>query len=124
MMRRSGNSLIGSLVAAGIGIGSLVAATVGLSSPAAADSGAADSKSAVLGAADSGAARQAPSWQLLSTGSTSHFRGLSPVSRNVAWIGGYSGLVMRTVDGGRSWADVSPAEAAGLQFRDISAFDA
>jgi photosystem II stability/assembly factor-like uncharacterized protein len=75
-------------------------------------------------AAGSGTARHAPSWELLSTGSTSHFRGLSPVSRRVAWISGYSGLVMRTVDGGRSWADVSPAEAAGLQFRDISAFDA
>lgn len=31
---------------------------------------------------------------------------------------------MRTVNGGRSWIDASPAGASGLQFRDISAFDA
>jgi photosystem II stability/assembly factor-like uncharacterized protein len=66
----------------------------------------------------------APSWRLLATGSQSHFRGLAPVSRQVAWLGGYDGLVLRTVDGGRSWQDVSPAGAGTLQFRDISAFDA
>lgn len=64
------------------------------------------------------------SWQLLDTGSESHFRGLAPVSREVAWVSGYDGLVLRTTDGGRSWRDVSPAGAGALQFRDISAFDA
>jgi photosystem II stability/assembly factor-like uncharacterized protein len=67
---------------------------------------------------------QAPSWELLSTGTLDHFRGLSPVSRNVAWLGGYNGVVLRTVDGGRTWIDASPAGASALQFRDISAFDA
>ena len=68
--------------------------------------------------------RAAPSWQLIATGSQSHFRGLAAVSRQVAWLGGYDGLVLRTVDGGRHWQDVSPAGAASLQFRDISASDA
>ncbi len=68
--------------------------------------------------------RAAPGWQLIATGSQSHFRGLAAVSRRVAWLGGYDGLVLRTVDGGRHWQDVSPAGAAGLQFRDISASDA
>ncbi len=67
---------------------------------------------------------QAPSWDLLNTGSQSHFRGLSPVSRKVAWLGGYNGLVLRTVDGGQTWIDASPAGASTLQFRDISAFSA
>ena len=64
-----------------------------------------------------------PTWQLLDTGSTSHFRGLSAVSRSVAWVGGYDGTVLRTVDGGRTWLDASPADAGTLQFRDISATD-
>lgn len=65
-----------------------------------------------------------PSWTLLDTGSTSHFRGLAPVSRKVAWISGYTGTILRTVDGGHSWLDASPAGANTLQFRDISATDA
>src|SRR4051794_32517192 len=66
----------------------------------------------------------APHWTLVPTGSSSHFRGLAPVSRQIAWLGGYDGLVLRTVDGGRHWQDVSPAGAGSLQFRDVSAFDA
>jgi photosystem II stability/assembly factor-like uncharacterized protein len=65
-----------------------------------------------------------PSWQLLPTGTTDHFRGLAPVSRAVAWLGGYNGAVLRTVDGGRSWRNVGPPGASTLQFRDVSAFDA
>ena len=52
------------------------------------------------------------------------FRGLAAVSRQVAWLGGYDGLVLRTTDGGRHWQNVSPPGAGALQFRDISAFDA
>jgi photosystem II stability/assembly factor-like uncharacterized protein len=65
-----------------------------------------------------------PSWQLVDTGSTSHFRGLSVVSHKVVWLGGYDGTVLRTTSGGRTWSNVSPAGASTLQFRDISAFDA
>jgi photosystem II stability/assembly factor-like uncharacterized protein len=64
------------------------------------------------------------SWRLLDTGTQIHFRGLSVVSRNVAWLGGYDGVVLRTVDGGRTWINASPAGAAALQFRDIQAFSA
>ena len=69
-------------------------------------------------------AASAPSWTSVDTGSTSHFRGLSPVSAKVVWLGGYAGEVRRTVDGGRTWQDVSVPGAETLQFRDISAFDA
>jgi len=61
---------------------------------------------------------------MIDTGSQSHFRGLSVVSRSVAWISGYNGTVLRTVDGGRHWLNASPTGADTLQFRDISAFDA
>jgi photosystem II stability/assembly factor-like uncharacterized protein len=65
-----------------------------------------------------------PSWQLTDTETTAHFRGLAPVSASVAWVAGTAGTVLRTVDGGRHWASVGPADASALQFRDIEAFDA
>ncbi|GAA4970358.1 oxidoreductase [Actinoplanes utahensis] len=64
------------------------------------------------------------SWQLTDTGSTARFRGLAPVSATVAWAAGSAGTVLRTVDGGRTWAPVGPPEAAALEFRDIEAFSA
>ncbi|MET0422832.1 MAG: oxidoreductase, partial [Actinoplanes sp.] len=63
-------------------------------------------------------------WQLTPTGTQAQFRGLAPVSARVAWVAGSAGTILRTVDGGRSWASVGPADAAALQFRDIEAFDA
>jgi photosystem II stability/assembly factor-like uncharacterized protein len=65
-----------------------------------------------------------PSWQLTDTGSAQRFRGLAPVSGDVAWVAGSAGTVLRTLDGGRHWQDVSPPGAAALQFRDIEALDA
>jgi photosystem II stability/assembly factor-like uncharacterized protein len=61
-------------------------------------------------------------WQLTPTGSTASFRGLSAVSRDVAWVGGDDGSVLRTVDGGRHWQNVSPPDSTGLLFRDVEAF--
>src|SRR5581483_6588343 len=69
-------------------------------------------------------AAQQFSWKQVDTGTQTHFRGLAVVSRKVAWLGGYNGVVLRTVDGGQSWINASPAGAAGLQFRDIAAFSA
>ena len=65
------------------------------------------------------------SWRDLETGSEAQFRGLAPVSRNIAWVSGTEGTVLRTVDGGRHWKDVSPGgDTADLEFRDIEAWDA
>jgi photosystem II stability/assembly factor-like uncharacterized protein len=64
------------------------------------------------------------SWQLSPTGTDAQLRGLSAVSRHVAWASGARGTVLRTVDGGRSWQQVGPPDTATLDFRDIEAFDA
>ncbi len=65
-------------------------------------------------------------WNLVSPSGTNHYRGLSPVSDQVAWISGYNGQVLRTLDGGAHWKDASPKTpgAGTLQFRDIEATDA
>lgn len=62
------------------------------------------------------------SWHVTPTGSTEEFRGLSVVDANTVWITGEKGTVLRTVDGGQSWMDVSPPGARGLQLRDVEAF--
>lgn len=66
-----------------------------------------------------------PHWALKDTGAPAvRFRGLAAVDRDTAWVAGTRGTVLRTVDGGGSWRDVSPPGAADLQFRDVEAFDA
>ena len=78
----------------------------------------------LAGTAGFSSAGRKPTWQLTDTGVTAQFRGLAPVSDRVAWVAGTAGTVLRTVDGGRTWQQVGPPAAAGLQFRDIEAFDA
>lgn len=63
-------------------------------------------------------------WQLTPTGSAARLRGVSAVSAEVAWTSGSLGTVLRTVDGGATWENVSPPGTQTLQFRDIEAFDA
>ncbi|AYN43497.1 oxidoreductase [Streptomyces dangxiongensis] len=64
-------------------------------------------------------------WALKDPGTPQvRFRGLAAVSRRTAWLAGTGGTVLRTTDGGAGWRNVSPPGAAGLQFRDVEAFDA
>ncbi|RSM59952.1 oxidoreductase [Kibdelosporangium aridum] len=63
-------------------------------------------------------------WQLTPTGSEARLRGLSVVDGRTAWASGSLGTVLRTTDGGKTWASVGPPDTAALQFRDIEAFDA
>ncbi|WP_190033920.1 WD40/YVTN/BNR-like repeat-containing protein [Streptomyces fructofermentans] len=65
----------------------------------------------------------APHWRPSASGTDVRFRGLSAVSRDTAWLAGSKGTVLRTSDGGANWRNVSPPGAAGLEFRDIEAFD-
>ncbi|KAI1459695.1 oxidoreductase [Annulohypoxylon moriforme] len=66
-------------------------------------------------------------WNLLPTGSTARFRGLSPVSAKIAWVSGTNSTVLRTTDGGHIWTSVGPklpAADSALEFRDIEAWSA
>src|SRR6266508_4087137 len=63
-------------------------------------------------------------WDLKPTGSAARFRGLGVVDARTAWLGGSAGTVLRTVDGGATWRNVSPPGAGDLLFRDVQAFDA
>lgn len=66
-------------------------------------------------------------WRTVHTDGVTSLRGLSAVGPRTAWAGGtdgHTGVVLRTVDGGRSWRAVTPPNAAGLDFRDVEAFDA
>ncbi|MFI6638264.1 YCF48-related protein [Streptomyces sp. NPDC050504] len=78
-----------------------------------------------FGADAGGEALRGGGWQLTDTGTDARFRGLAAVNREVAWVAGSKGTVLRTADGGRSWRNVSPPGAAadGLEFRDVEAFD-
>jgi len=51
-------------------------------------------------------------------------RGISAVDAHTAWASGREGTVLRTVDGGAHWTNVSVPDAKALDFRDIEAFDA
>jgi photosystem II stability/assembly factor-like uncharacterized protein len=75
----------------------------------------------VVPAAASAHPPRLPKWKPLATGSTQQHRGLDAVSARVAWVAGTHGEVLRTVDGGRSWQNVSPPGAAELEFRDVEA---
>ena len=75
-------------------------------------------------AAPPGAGATSLTWQPTPTGTDARLRGLSAVSRHVAWASGSKGTILRTVDGGRTWQQVAPPDTAALDFRDIEAFDA
>jgi photosystem II stability/assembly factor-like uncharacterized protein len=83
--------------------------------------------SGFIGASLASAGGTSLAWHDTATGTTAHFRGLAAVSSQVAWVSGYTadaGVVLRTTNRGTTWKDVSPPDSAGLQFRDIEAFDA
>lgn len=67
--------------------------------------------------------QRTPVWQNQDSGVTAGLRGLSSVSENVAWASGSGGTVIRTVDGGKNWEEVSVPGADTIQFRDIEGFD-
>src|SRR5271170_1240248 len=59
---------------------------------------------------------------------TSHtaesLRGVSAVSRELAWASGTHGTFLRTTDGGRTWIPGQVPDAEKLDFRGVAAFSA
>ncbi len=55
---------------------------------------------------------------------TESLRGVSAVSRRVAWASGTRGTYLRTVDGGEVWTPAQVPEANSLDFRAVVAFSA
>lgn len=51
-------------------------------------------------------------------------RGISAVSKDIAWASGREGTVLRTVDGGKHWQTIKVPNAGELDFRDVEGFDA
>ena len=62
-------------------------------------------------------------WTPLTSGVTVTFRGVSAVSADVVWVSGSRGTVLRSLDGGETWQNVSPKGMATLDFRDVDAID-
>lgn len=56
------------------------------------------------------------------TDSKASLRGLYAVSKSICWTSGSEGTVLRTINAGQSWENVSPVGYEDLQFRDIHAF--
>ncbi len=55
---------------------------------------------------------------------TENLRGVSAVSRQVAWASGTHGTYLRTTDGGRTWIPGQVPDASALDFRAVVAFSA
>ena len=62
-------------------------------------------------------------WTPLTSGVTVTFRGVSAVSADVVWVSGSRGTVLRSLDGGATWQNVSPKDKGTLDFRDVDAID-
>ena len=77
---------------------------------------------ALLLALISGAIAQ--SVQMQDSHSAESFRGVSSVSRNIAWASGTHGTYLRTTDAGRTWTSAQVPDAATLDFRAVVAFSA
>ncbi|MBC7920528.1 MAG: hypothetical protein H7Z75_05500 [Ferruginibacter sp.] len=65
----------------------------------------------------------APRWLPQTSGVAVGLRGVSAVSKKVAWVGGDKGTFLRTTNGGRTWQADSVAGASESDFRDVHAVD-
>jgi photosystem II stability/assembly factor-like uncharacterized protein len=62
--------------------------------------------------------------QLQLSHTTESLRGVSVVSRDVAWASGTHGTYLRTTDGGHTWTPAQVPDASTLDFRAVVAFSA
>jgi len=66
----------------------------------------------------------APTWEVQESGTEAGLRGVSAVDVRTAWASGSQGTILRTVNGGKTWAAVPVPGMNRTDFRDIEAFDA
>ena len=79
-----------------------------------------------------GPADASPWWSVQTTGLDSNLRGVSVKSDRgsqgrrhfVVWASGSNGVILRSIDDGDTWKQLSVPDAATLDFRDIEAFGA
>jgi photosystem II stability/assembly factor-like uncharacterized protein len=76
----------------------------------------------LLGSIGLAAAQSAARFEPQISGVTARLRGISAVSERVAWASGAGGTVLRTLDGGATWAKIPVPGAETMDFRDIDAF--
>jgi photosystem II stability/assembly factor-like uncharacterized protein len=81
---------------------------------------------AVLSILTVGAFSQTP--KLQETGYETNLRGVSisqtPEGKYVVWVSGSKGIILRSLDEGRSWEQIKVNDGPDLDFRDIEAFGA
>ena len=65
-----------------------------------------------------------PAPQTQTSHTTESLRGVSAVSRNIAWASGTHGTYLRTTDAGRTWIPAQVPGAESLDFRAVVAFSA
>jgi photosystem II stability/assembly factor-like uncharacterized protein len=63
-------------------------------------------------------------WEVFQTPVKSSLRGLSPLTKDIAWASGSNGTWLRTIDGGKTWDHGVIAGLDSVDFRSIHAFDA
>ena len=68
------------------------------------------------------AAQSEPRVQISHT--TEGLRGVTAVSRQIAWASGTHGTYLRTIDGGLNWTSAQVPDATTLDFRAVVAFSA
>jgi photosystem II stability/assembly factor-like uncharacterized protein len=59
----------------------------------------------------------------LDSGVESSFRGLSVVNQKVVWVSGTDRTVLRTIDGGKNWENISVPNIEKIDFRDVEGFN-
>jgi photosystem II stability/assembly factor-like uncharacterized protein len=62
-------------------------------------------------------------WNFFDSGTKARLRGVSAVSREIAWASGSQGTVIKTTDAGQTWTKLVVPDSDKLDFRDIQAFD-
>ena len=61
-------------------------------------------------------------WKILDSGTKARLRGVSVGTKSI-WASGNAGTCLRSIDAGKTWKNVPPADTSTLDFRDVHAID-